>query len=113
MSTMKWRLQAGMMISLLLAANGDPTPAQAAPAAARMDQVQFQIKGRAREVYLIQASSNLVNWTIISTNEAAADGTVSFTDAQATRFGHRFYRGLRLNVSAAGLLNNRIHVKPK
>jgi hypothetical protein len=41
--------------------------------------------------YVIQASSDLTNWTSISTN-AAPDGTVDFTDTAALNRPQRFYR---------------------
>jgi len=76
-------------------------------------QFQFQFRGQPNDVYLIQASTDLAEWTTLATNEASSEGTVTFTDAQARNFAQRFYRGVRLSVSAAGLRNNRILVKPK
>src|SRR6266516_7580116 len=76
-------------------------------------QFQFELQGRAQESYLIQASTNLVDWTVIATNEATQDGTGRFTDAQYSTFAQRFYRGLRLTVSAQGFRDYRVLVKPK
>jgi peptidoglycan/xylan/chitin deacetylase (PgdA/CDA1 family) len=43
-------------------------------------------------LYLIQASTNLVNWTTVSTNMADANGAFSFTDTDAPVYPARYYR---------------------
>jgi hypothetical protein len=40
----------------------------------------------------IEASSDLANWTAFSTNQVAADGTVTFSDLSITGARQRFYR---------------------
>jgi len=56
-------------------------------------QARFQITGTENRRYLIQASTNLVQWTDLSTI-AAAPGAVEFTDSTATNFSFRFYRAV-------------------
>jgi hypothetical protein len=51
----------------------------------------FQLLGPPDASYIVEASSNLTDWTPISTN-AAPTGSVSFTDPTATNNSSRFYR---------------------
>ena len=55
-------------------------------------QFKFQLSGTPTSLILIQASSNLTQWSSISTNTFAADGTVRFEDSAAPAHGQRFYR---------------------
>ncbi|MDB6122846.1 MAG: BNR/Asp-box repeat protein [Pedosphaera sp.] len=43
--------------------------------------------------YAIWGSTNLTNWTSLSTNVAGTNGVVQFSDTNASGFGRRFYRG--------------------
>ena len=44
--------------------------------------------------YSIHASSNLdLPWSVLGSGIAGVDGTVSFTDTNASAFSQRFYRG--------------------
>jgi uncharacterized repeat protein (TIGR03803 family) len=54
---------------------------------------QFQLVGVAGSNYVLQASSNLVNWTPLLTNNAT-NGLLNLTDTNAGSFGRRFYRGV-------------------
>jgi len=51
----------------------------------------LHLSGPAGSNYVIQASTDLKNWTSISTN-AAPTGSVSYTDPTATNFPCRYYR---------------------
>ena len=42
--------------------------------------------------YVVQATTNLVSWTAISTNTADATGAFTYTDTSAGQFPKRFYR---------------------
>ncbi len=53
----------------------------------------IQLSGPAGSNFVIQASTNLKNWTPISTNPAPT-GSVSYTDASAKVLSGRFYRAL-------------------
>jgi hypothetical protein len=55
----------------------------------------FRLRGDSNEIYRIEASTNLKDWTVVSTNRASSNGTVIFTDPQAGSFLHRLYRGAR------------------
>jgi hypothetical protein len=53
--------------------------------------VRFQVNGLPARTYVIEASTNLLQWTSISTNTAAG-GVINFSDPQASQFRQRFYR---------------------
>ena len=42
--------------------------------------------------YVVEASTNLINWQIIAVVTSQADGSFTFEDPQAKSFGQRFYR---------------------
>ena len=54
--------------------------------------VTAQLSGVAGQTYVIQASTDLLNWISISTNIADAAGAVSLVDSNAVAFPSRFYR---------------------
>ncbi len=54
------------------------------------NQVQFTVSGVTNSSYVIQASTNLINWTPISTNIA----TFIYLDSSTTNYPYRFYRAL-------------------
>lgn len=57
--------------------------------------VNLTLSGEAGATYVIQASTNLSSWTPISTNTAAADGFINYTDTNSPSFNTRFYRAVR------------------
>ncbi|SRR6266567_8617144 len=75
------------------------SPANTAPG---NGAIQLQLHGQPNETYLIQASTDLENWNVITISRADAEGVVIFADTQAARFKSRFFRGLRSSVSAGG-----------
>ena len=52
---------------------------------------QFMLSGPAAGAYVIQASTNLVDWFTVETN-SPFPGNLIFTDLDATNFNWRFYR---------------------
>lgn len=50
------------------------------------------VEGVAGRQYEIEATENLVNWSVIGGVTADANGVASFTDAEAGNFTRRFYR---------------------
>jgi hypothetical protein len=58
-------------------------------------QFQLRVKGEAGGNYCIEASTNLLQWTPISTN-VLTSGTLFFNDPMASGRVQRFYRALRL-----------------
>jgi hypothetical protein len=52
---------------------------------------QLGFAGVAGSNYVLQASTNLVNWVPINTNLAPSN-VFNLFDPQATNFPHRFYR---------------------
>src|SRR6266700_2815635 len=78
-----------------------------------MSQVGFSLRGKANETYLIQATTDLATWTVITTKQASSDGAIQFTDSDAGNFSRRFYRGLRVTATIASVRSDRILVKPR
>jgi hypothetical protein len=74
-----------------------------APAAPRLQpiamqpngQFQFQLQGQAGVPYVIQFSTNLINWSSVLTNTLSSN-TFNWTDASATNATRRFYRAVWL-----------------
>lgn len=59
-------------------------------------ELQFTLTGDPGMSYVIQGSTNLTTWTPLSTNTAAVNGTIKFTDSNAPGFNQRFYRAVRV-----------------
>ena len=55
-------------------------------------KVTANLSGTAGTTYVIQASTDFVHWTAISTNVADASGVVSLVDSNAAAYPSRFYR---------------------
>ncbi len=58
-------------------------------------QVQGVLTGEPTLTYVIQASTNFVNWTAVSTNTLPGGGSAVFTDNTSPVSGYRFYRAVR------------------
>jgi fibronectin-binding autotransporter adhesin len=54
--------------------------------------VQLEIPGIAGVNYIVEASTNLINWQAISTNTAGGNGISTFTDSSVNQFSQRFFR---------------------
>jgi hypothetical protein len=55
--------------------------------------ITFKVKGEPNRPYVIEATSDLVNWTAISTN-IVINGEISFTDTAAAAIANRYYRAV-------------------
>jgi len=55
-------------------------------------QVQFTLAGEAGQTYIVQASTDMINWVPIYTNMAPVNGLLQFIDPKATNYPSRFYR---------------------
>lgn len=53
---------------------------------------QFTVTGQSGQSYIIQASTNLVNWAPIFTNQSPYASPFTFVDPNATNYVNRFYR---------------------
>jgi hypothetical protein len=62
-----------------------------APSLAAKTNFQMQLPGVAGATYVLQVSTNLVQWSPLRTN-SAANGLVTFVETNALRFPRRFYR---------------------
>lgn len=56
-------------------------------------QFGFALSGAANAQYLVQASTNLVNWVTLQTNI----GSFQFIDSNTTQFSRRFYRTVSIS----------------
>jgi sugar lactone lactonase YvrE len=56
-------------------------------------QFGFNVSGTAAQTIIVQASTNLVDWTPLSTN-ILEDGLIYFSDPATTNFPWRFYRAM-------------------
>ncbi len=75
------------------AGNTVPVTAAALTSAARSGgQFSFTVSGDAGQQYVVQASTNLLNWISIQTNAAP----FLFTDSNAAGFKQRYYRAFYL-----------------
>ena len=59
-------------------------------------QLQFTLVGDPGMTYVIQNSPDLTTWTALSTNTAAANGIIKFTDTSAPAINNRYYRAVRV-----------------
>ena len=55
---------------------------------------RLTITGKSGHTYQIQASTNLITWTTISTQVMGTNGPLTFTDSNAPKYRVRFYRTL-------------------
>ena len=58
-------------------------------------RVQMQFVAEPGPTYVVEASTNLVDWEMIGVAVDRGDGTFEFEDPNAARFPSRFYRLLR------------------
>ncbi|HTV43549.1 MAG TPA: hypothetical protein VMF08_23500 [Candidatus Sulfotelmatobacter sp.] len=68
-----------------------PNPYLTREAALPGGQFQFRLAGTSGESYILEASTNLVQWTSLLTNSATL---YDFTDTNAAHFPNRFYRAV-------------------
>lgn len=72
------------------------------PLAVQSGQFQFHFSTQPARIYVVQASTNLVDWSAISTNTGTWTGLL-FADSQAGRYRQRFYRvALSPSLSSGG-----------
>jgi len=117
------RLAAVLCIGLLsggVPSNGASRPrltvSRTTQAGSSAGSVQLTLFGDVNQSYVIQASSDLFQWTSIATNTTGSSGTLVVTDPQSSQFNKRFYRAV-LNSSSILLgggnyRSDRILVKP-
>jgi hypothetical protein len=58
--------------------------------------LSFSLAGTPLATYVIQVSSDLSNWSPLSTNSLPANGLLAITDAQPSSSSPRYYRALKL-----------------
>ncbi len=86
----------GWSLALTTVGTVNPVPpALSQPTVTTNNQLRFLLTGTPGDTYHIEASTNLLNWTAISTNTMATN-TMLFTHPQAvSAFPQRFYRAWR------------------
>ena len=57
--------------------------------------VALHLAGEPRQIYVVEASTNLVDWEMIGVATERGKGTFEFEDANAAKFPNRFYRTMR------------------
>ena len=62
----------------------------------------FHFYGEPGTNYVVQGSTNLVNWLSLATNQVNGLGYLEFNDASATNYGKRFYRIAPLSALSSG-----------
>ena len=62
--------------------------------------MQMKLSGPAGRVYLLEASTNLVDWEAVGVGTGQADGSFAFDDPDAATLSNRFYR-VRVAVAVA------------
>jgi hypothetical protein len=62
----------------------------------RGGRLELEILGTPGDTYLIQASTNLVDWVPLDTRKADAEGVIQFEDSTPGRLPARFYRVVEL-----------------
>lgn len=79
---------------------GDPNaPVLATPICATNGQFQFQLSGPVGTHYIVQASTNLINWIPIAVAVIPVSGVTNIVDPYATSYSRRFYRAVQFNSS--------------
>ncbi|MCU0785444.1 MAG: Ig-like domain-containing protein, partial [Verrucomicrobia bacterium] len=73
----------------------DNTPLSFSSAGMTADGFELHLSGPMVSTYVILASTNMLDWTPISTNSALT-GSVVFTDTEAKNFSQRYYRATAL-----------------
>jgi hypothetical protein len=75
---------------VLLVAPGNNVIAEAQRLANGMFTLRFY--GETGPNYVVQASTNLLDWLPVATNQIGGLGYLEFTDIYSTNFDRRFYR---------------------
>jgi PKD repeat protein len=98
-------------------AGTNPVPKLAA--GMRDGQLQLQLRGASNQIYRIEASTNLVNWTVLA-QRAGGPGTVTVTDSRTGQFAQRYYQAVPMaqpngptGLGEGGFAPDKILVKPK
>jgi hypothetical protein len=77
-------------VTILAKGSATPTPATLTPAICAKGQFALTVSGLSGQKYIVEASTNLVNWIPVWTNTAPC----TYTDVNAGQFSQRFYRSV-------------------
>lgn len=83
----------GVTTVLLTIVNPNPIPISIGAGVMTPAGLELSLAGPASGTYVIEASTNLTDWTAISTNSGVT-GSVVFTDTTAASYSRRFYRAV-------------------
>jgi hypothetical protein len=80
--------------------SGNPNaPVLVFPARTTSGVFQFQLSGPVGTNYIVQASTNLINWIPITVAAIPVSGVTNIIDPYATNYSQRFYRAVQFNNS--------------
>jgi ethanolamine utilization microcompartment shell protein EutS len=77
-------------VTILAKGSATPTPATLTPATCAKGQFALTVSGLSGQKYVVEASTNLVNWVPVWTNTAPC----TYIDVNAGQFSQRFYRSV-------------------
>jgi hypothetical protein len=69
-------------------------PDLSAPVRLPTGEFKFVLTGATHATYIVQASTNLVHWMPVSTNQLSDTGLLPITDSAAHQYGRRYYRAV-------------------
>ncbi len=84
----------------------DTTPRQLTGMSRGGGLSHFTLNGSVESNYVIQISSNLVNWSLLSTNTIPASGSMVVSDPSAANWPRRFYRAMPQTRTLSGPIVN-------
>jgi hypothetical protein len=104
-----WEPQSGQAVCITNALTNSAAatygrPPQLAGTLAAGGRLQFVLRGQSGGNYVVQASTDLVNWRSISTNAIPAGGSIPISDSDMTNYVRRFYRAVTVTTSPPQLV---------
>ncbi len=79
--------------SIINALSGGVAPHSHLKASNQSDgKMHLNFSGMQHQIYIIEASTNMVDWQMIGVAQDQGDGTFNFDDAQSTQLPARYYR---------------------
>ncbi len=79
-----------------VATNAAPGPMIQRPLRQANGEFGFHVSGQPNRSYAVEATTNLVNWSVVTTNNAADSGGFDFSDPVTSLFKSRYYRTRQL-----------------
>jgi hypothetical protein len=80
---------------IVSASSPDAPPQLSDPRRVAGGGFSFMLIGAPQATYVIQASTNMLNWVAVSTNQLPPSGVMQITDSQAGTISRRYYRAMK------------------